>query len=48
MSIPAFEGWLINMLAESLSEKIEDLIINGTGTSQPKGHRKGQYMGCRQ
>lgn len=46
MSIPAFEGWLINMLAESLSEKIEDLIINGTGTSQPKGIEKANTWGA--
>lgn len=37
MSIAAFESWIVNMLAEAIARKIEDLIINGTGTNQPKG-----------
>lgn len=37
MTINAFESWITDMLAESLSEKIENLLINGTGSSQPKG-----------
>jgi len=37
MTINAFEGWLTKMLAEDIAEKIEDYIINGTGSSQPKG-----------
>ncbi|MEE0681464.1 MAG: phage major capsid protein [Candidatus Gastranaerophilaceae bacterium] len=37
MSITAFESWIVNMLAEAIARKIEDLIINGTGSSQPKG-----------
>lgn len=37
MSITAFENWIVNMLAEAIARKIEDFIINGTGTSQPKG-----------
>ena len=35
--ITAFESWIVNMLAEAIARKIEDLIINGTGSSQPKG-----------
>lgn len=37
MSITAFESWIVNMLVEAIARKIEDLIINGTGSSQPKG-----------
>lgn len=37
MSIAAFESWIVNMLAESLARKAEDLIFNGTGLGQPKG-----------
>lgn len=37
MSIAAFENWLIDMIAEMVGDKIEDLIFNGTGSSQPKG-----------
>lgn len=37
MSINAFESWLTEMLAEDIARKIEDLIINGTGSSQPTG-----------
>ena len=37
MSITAFESWIVNMLAEAIARKVEDLLINGTGTSQPKG-----------
>lgn len=37
MSIAAFESWIVNMLAESLARKAEDLIFNGTGLDQPKG-----------
>lgn len=37
MSISAFESWIVNMLAEAIARKIEDFLINGTGTSQPKG-----------
>ena len=40
MSIPAFEGWLTDMLSQDIAVKIEDSIINGTGTSQPKGIEK--------
>lgn len=37
MSIDAFETWLVDMIAEKLSEKIGAFLINGTGTSQPTG-----------
>lgn len=37
MSIETFENWLVNQISESVANKIEDLIINGTGTSQAKG-----------
>lgn len=37
MSIAAFESWIVNMLAEAIARKIEDLLINGTGSSEPKG-----------
>lgn len=40
MSIDAFEAWIINMLSESIVAKIENLIFNGTGSSQPKGLEK--------
>lgn len=37
MSINAFEGWLTDMLAEDIAVKLENYIINGTGSSEPKG-----------
>lgn len=37
MSITAFESWIVNMLAEAIARKVEDLLINGTGISEPKG-----------
>lgn len=37
MSVAAFEEWLIDMIAEMLAEKLEDLVFNGTGSSQAKG-----------
>lgn len=37
MSITAFESWIVDMLAEAIARKVEDLLINGTGSSQPKG-----------
>lgn len=40
MSIDAFESWITTMLAESIARKIEDLIINGTGSTQPTGIEK--------
>ncbi|WP_213997285.1 phage major capsid protein [Tepidanaerobacter syntrophicus] len=40
MAINAFETWLVNMLAEDIAKAIEDDIINGTGTNEPKGIEK--------
>lgn len=37
MSINAFENWLTDMLAEDIAVAIENDIINGNGTSGPKG-----------
>ena len=37
MSIPAFEGWLINAIAEAIAMKVEALVFNGTGSGQAKG-----------
>ena len=37
MSIPAFEGWLINAIAEAIARKVEALVFNGTGSGQAKG-----------
>ena len=40
MAIDAFETWLVNMLAEDIARAIEDDIINGTGSNEPKGVEK--------
>lgn len=45
MSINAFEGWLVDMLVESIADKISDMIINGTGSSQAKGIEKANAWG---
>lgn len=45
MSINAFEGWLVDMLVESIADKISDMIINGTGSSQAKGIEKANTWG---
>ena len=37
MAIASFEAWLIDSLAEAIAMKIERLVFNGTGSSQPKG-----------
>jgi HK97 family phage major capsid protein len=37
MAINAFEGWLTDMIAEDIAVAIEDAIINGSGSTQPKG-----------
>ncbi len=37
MAIGDFENWLVGQLAEQVAYVIENWIINGTGTSQPKG-----------
>lgn len=45
MSITAFESWIVNMLAEAIARKVEDLLINGTGSSQPKGIENANTWG---
>ena len=45
MSINAFEEWLVDMLVESIADKISDMIINGTGSSQAKGIEKANTWG---
>lgn len=45
MSINAFESWLVDMLVESVGDKISAQIINGTGTSQAKGIEKANTWG---
>lgn len=40
MAINAFEGWLVDMIAEDIAVAIEDQIINGTGSTAPKGIEK--------
>lgn len=37
MAIPAFEGWLTDLLSQDIAVKMEDFSINGTGSSQPLG-----------
>jgi len=37
MAVNAFEGWLLDMIAEDIAVIIEDMIINGSGSSAPKG-----------
>ena len=37
MTINAFESWIIEQLAEQVGLVIENWIINGSGSSQPKG-----------
>ena len=46
MSISAFESWIVDMLAEAIARKVEDLLINGTGSSQPKGIDKANTWGA--
>lgn len=45
MSIDAFEDWLSTILSEGCARKIEDWIINGTGTDEPKGVEKANTWG---
>lgn len=45
MSINAFEEWLVDMLVESIADKISNMIINGTGSSQAKGIEKANTWG---
>lgn len=40
MSINAFEGWLVEMIAEDIAVAIENAIINGDGSTAPTGIEK--------
>ena len=46
MSIAAFESWIVDMLAEAIARKVEEVFINGTGSSQPKGIDKANTWGA--
>ena len=37
MAVDAFENWLVKKLAKVIADKINSLIIYGTGSSQPEG-----------
>ena len=37
MAIDAFEKWLVDKIVEQLGYKIEDYIVNGTGSDEPAG-----------
>ena len=39
-AVSAFEDWLTRKLADAIGNNIEDLIVNGDGTSGPKGIEK--------
>lgn len=45
MSIDAFETWITKMLGKMIAKAITNLIINGTGSSQPKGVEKANTWG---
>lgn len=40
MSIDKFENWLVNKIARKVSDKINALIFNGTGTNEAQGVNK--------
>lgn len=40
MEIDAFEDWIVSNLTRKIGEVIENYIVNGTGSSQPKGIEK--------
>ena len=39
-AVSAFEDWLTRKLADAIGNKIEDLIVNGDGSGEPKGIEK--------
>jgi len=39
-AVSAFEDWLTRKLADAIGNKIEDLIVNGDGSGDPKGIEK--------
>ena len=36
-AVPAFEDWLTRKLGDAIANKVEDFIINGDGSGDPKG-----------
>ena len=46
MSINAFETWIVDMLAEDIARKIENQIINGTGSDMATGVEKANTWGA--
>lgn len=45
MSIDAFENWITKMLGKMIAKAITNMIINGTGSSQPTGIDKAATWG---
>lgn len=45
MSINAFETWIVDILAEDIARKIENQIINGTGSDMATGIEKANTWG---
>ena len=43
MAIDAFEAFVVNALVKKMSKAIENAILNGSGTSQPKGILKETF-----
>lgn len=37
MTVNGFENWLVENLTASIAEKIDNYIVNGSGSSEPKG-----------
>ena len=46
MSIDAFESWLVDKIARKVARKISNLIVYGTGSSQPEGIDLAQTWGA--
>lgn len=46
MSINAFETWIVDILAEDIARKIENQIINGTGSDMATGIEKANTWGA--
>lgn len=40
MTIDAFETWLVNKISRTVAEKIENLILNGSGSGEAQGINK--------
>lgn len=41
MTIPAFESYIVEIIAEAIARKIENYIFTGTGSNQPGGVAQG-------